>query len=918
MDFQTFVNSFRKNVLNEGDGKLDELTSQSRNIVRKYIADGTPGREGSPYSFSNLFKDSKDMRVAIPLEDQVASEAKAMFKRLVQDLGWEPVFEEKQITQKKRRLADEGGEEYTVEVDALVTNMKKKETRTIPKGPRAGETIEREVETSLGKLIQKEGTPEEKEWWSKHQNTLREKENVLNWFVRPYRNDFEQVEVRRPVIIISRHPIDVARMSDFTATRSCHAEGRMYFNCAIQEAKGHGMVAYLVKAEDFDRYDLKDRLQAEEIFGDSDVGIEGPEPIGRVRIRKLFNKADEEGEFAVAEKRTYGRTVPDFLPTVNKWLRDGQKEYWLDSDGDFDVDIINDQDWIVVGGEYMDNTAESLLVAMFDDTEYEEQAEGWENSSFEYEDIFDEGENTAYQEAERRVNELQRYYGEQAGAKHVNIHIDIEEGWDETMPFAINTFMNMDFSFEVPEEWAESEGFVEIPSWSDGWSARRDLNQEIEAIIYRVAYLPDNAEVEVLRSDETSDDFSVDVRASYATTDVNQAESQCEEYLELDSKYNELKAAMAIYFSSEGYLPSSGIQKALETLDDLTFDNIDVIYDKDKPQEGILIRNKDREKIIVGNYPVVDPRTGLEVYKKFVRNLRFPPGRDAALAVDAKIRSAMKKIQRKADRAAKNQLTFPGMKPAEKKDFFVPQGLSFAFDPEKLPQRYASPGRSFSQKSPEEVDRINRQLKPEVGYHFGLEVDANKTEDEIMQIIRFAEYLDDNIGQITDVIRKQVDDTWRKSADEVKEEAKSEAEEKQELGARLQAQAQAAFTRDRLREMIKKTIKKKLMEQAGFETRLFQVNLRLSIDKGQGGGIEQKLNRIRAIDGVTVVSHEEGGSIGGRETIEAKVKFHPESDSLRAEKYIYQVLVPAINSSRHVPGVKVIEIVPRTLKRLDK
>ena len=77
-------------------------------------------------------------------------------------------------------------------------------------------------------------------------------------------------------------------------------------------------------------------------------------------------------------------------------------------------------------------------------------------------------------------------------------------------------------------------------------------------------------------------------------------------------------------------------------------------------------------------------------------------------------------------------------------------------------------------------------------------------------------------------------------------------------------------------------------------------------------------NAFCAIDGVTVVSHEEGGSIGGRETIEAKVKFHPESDSLRAEKYIYQVLVPAINSSRHVPGVKVIEIVPRTLKRLDK
>ena len=92
----------------------------------------------------------------------------------------------------------------------------------------------------------------------------------------------------------------------------------------------------------------------------------------------------------------------------------------------------------------------------------------------------------------------------------------------------------------------------------------------------------------------------------------------------------------------------------------------------------------------------------------------------------------------------------------------------------------------------------------------------------------------------------------------------------------------------------------------------------MQISKGIGGGIEQKLNRIRAIDGVTVVAHDEGEKVGGLRVIEARIKFHPESDSLRPISYVQQVLVPDINSSRVVPGVKVIEIISGTLKRLDK
>ena len=49
MDFQTLVNRFQKNVLNEEEQQVDELTQKSRKIVRKYMADGTPGRHQPLY-----------------------------------------------------------------------------------------------------------------------------------------------------------------------------------------------------------------------------------------------------------------------------------------------------------------------------------------------------------------------------------------------------------------------------------------------------------------------------------------------------------------------------------------------------------------------------------------------------------------------------------------------------------------------------------------------------------------------------------------------------------------------------------------------------------------------------------------------------------------------------------------------------
>ena len=112
----------------------------------------------------------------------------------------------------------------------------------------------------------------------------------------------------------------------------------------------------------------------------------------------------------------------------------------------------------------------------------------------------------------------------------------------------------------------------------------------------------------------------------------------------------------------------------------------------------------------------------------------------------------------------------------------------------------------------------------------------------------------------------------------------------------LKRQVAVQFEETKLREAIKKAILKKLVnEQTGFETRMFQVNLKIQVDPSMGGGIEQKLNRIRAIEGVTVVGHDEPQRVTGREVIEARIKFHPSSDALRPGTYVssslYQKLI---------------------------
>jgi hypothetical protein len=123
----------------------------------------------------------------------------------------------------------------------------------------------------------------------------------------------------------------------------------------------------------------------------------------------------------------------------------------------------------------------------------------------------------------------------------------------------------------------------------------------------------------------------------------------------------------------------------------------------------------------------------------------------------------------------------------------------------------------------------------------------------------------------------------------------------------------------RLRNAIQEALKRKLSPLKEVEemssAKLYQVVLVLSVTRPIRD-IAGKLNRIRAIEGVTIVSHEREEETIYRGDVVAKVKFHPTNDMMTPATFINQYLVPQINSSKIVPEVKVLQAVRGTIKEI--
>ena len=209
------------------------------------------------------------------------------------------------------------------------------------------------------------------------------------------------------VIVITRDPVDMFRMSDFNQISSCHSppsrpspSGNSYYKCAVAEAMGHGAVAYvvpktnlLVAADAETLEEAEDNIQEGELFADetrgSHVGYEMDlVPISRIRIRQFryypsnaratdaadYAKPSIEGgvQLAVPEtsKMPYGLKIPGFLDRIEDWARENQVEAMAGAPRNSN-DKIDAGAFVIYGGSYEEASSEGpvgrrrLLASLF-------------------------------------------------------------------------------------------------------------------------------------------------------------------------------------------------------------------------------------------------------------------------------------------------------------------------------------------------------------------------------------------------------------------------------------------------------------------------------------------------------------------------------------------------------------------------
>jgi len=307
------------------------------------------------YSTSELNIMSKYLKELANLADASLEdkESKGFIKRPQVGGGAYFTYDLAKVTQTRRRLREQGGGEYEVSVEYYQPFLQYEYTQT------ANGAFKRET-YSLLKAFNKFKMKEAAEYWDKIQSTATKDKN----FITTLTTDWSLPEKKGKssdqdkIIVYSRAPIDVLRMSDHPDISSCHSQGGGYFKCAIQEAVRGGAIAYSVKKDDLQKIIDEGRLQDIEIFADPERGIEGIVPDGRVRIRRMFD-TDTKIEYALPEFKKYGNLPNSFGKSVLKWAVDNQRNKFMDIETkEFKLPKIENA--IKVGGSYNDNISFEL------------------------------------------------------------------------------------------------------------------------------------------------------------------------------------------------------------------------------------------------------------------------------------------------------------------------------------------------------------------------------------------------------------------------------------------------------------------------------------------------------------------------------------------------------------------------------
>lgn len=618
----------KKNGFNSHANHVSSINSLYKYAVSKEEVNNMKewlGDDYSKLSFNDLF--GGKLRIAIPFAP--AKQTKMIeIVNFLKSNGWLPsspddTFRLRKVKQKLRRL--DTGEEYEEEITVPELKVKRKERFVIPTGPEKGREIEKEREVSISKVLsnpRSEAPDWMSDWWQQNQ---AEYAKDFNWkqIETAFKKSYLDSEYS---IIISRDPIDILRMSDYNNIRSCHSEGGGYFECAIHEAKGNGLIAYLVKTSDLnqllreksiDRYyeelgkvksdektlnmdwgeriDLDSKLEGDidindisminigdldklEIFADPRRRIKGIVPKARVRLRKYVS--DEGYDFAAPESRTYGSHPPGFVNEVRRWSWENQKQLFKVKSESDNLTIPDAHDLTMYGGSYRDTSDGEILNNFFESGGIETKFRG--DVRTESEDVRTESEGVGLNRFDIWNEELERFQNEANSLlKHTSVVATAEynDNFDEDDNLSI--YAHAHFIVSIPlHGWKVKDGKLYS---EENLEVRPSLytNIEMEKMykIFEQEEVPDSVDVELnLEKKELSLTFTFS-REDFENPDDVQTFFITMQGI--DEEYDIYFGKITRILVDEGFIAPNEFQKMRINLKDIKFKNLEVDFEED-------------------------------------------------------------------------------------------------------------------------------------------------------------------------------------------------------------------------------------------------------------------------------------------------------------------------------------------------
>jgi len=611
-------------------------------------------------------------------------------------------FPIERVVQKKRRA---GGEVYEVEAEVAKLSLDKTTSKTIPKGPRKGEKIQKTRTSSISKIVNhlaerhaegvkdpgiaamntaRPGVPADlKKWWDKNQTLYTQ---AGNWKqLETMLKDPANADVLdEQSIIISRDPRDVIRMGDMELEREmgkighCHQEGGAYESCAIAESKGTGPIAYLVSTSQLDKFltdaphgydaDVEDTItkkdisdyDGQEIFSDAQRNIKGLKVINRLRLRQFLDERTGD-QWAIPSLKVYppAMKVLGWDKAVQKWAWDKQKEMYEDNyeEGDF-PDI---GDWVRFGGWYTDHKDSDgeVLNKFFTQsgTDPDYQTKNVANTTEE------DQEPPVIEAWEAQMEEtLETYNGRW---EHSSLWGEVDEGEDPQHP---HMYYSGQFQVGFDEDLFGDDAGAEYEVTSlEDWRTLGDFEKELRnQMDSRGMYKYfDELTFETGYQGVHDVSFRFDIsRDDYEPT-PNGLDSYAE-YVERewDDDYDEIRAALRRTLINEGYMAPLPVDKlAASEPDDFKFWDIDV-------DDGGTVRIRlDTPELAAGGAPykyrpgifVGELPPGMQLDKVFTDWKHTGKSEEFTAAFIPKIRG----LFAEAEKYAEQQLNLPGMEREE-------------------------------------------------------------------------------------------------------------------------------------------------------------------------------------------------------------------------------------------------------------